>query len=84
MLHEEQEPSWVGRPPDRPTFSISLVMTEDFLWSTEQSTAHLGRSTERLTAHLGRLTGQSTDSRVITVFRTRPVAVLGGSSLSYK
>jgi len=41
MLHEEQEPSWVGRPPAQLTFSISPVMPEYFA----RSTAHLVRST---------------------------------------
>ena len=45
MLHEEQEPSWVGRLGSRPTFPVSLVMPEDFV----RSTTHLGRSPERST-----------------------------------
>jgi len=36
MLHEEQEPSWVGRS-HRPTFPVSAVMTKDFLQSTDMS-----------------------------------------------
>ena len=52
MLHEEQEPSWVCRP----TFPVSPVKPEEFVQSTERSTAHLGQST-----------GRSTDSQVRTV-----------------
>ena len=55
MLHEEEEPSWPGRPPGRLTFPVSPVTTEGIEQSTGQSTVHLGRSTSR-----------STDSRVKT------------------